>query len=130
MVPHLRIARPVTDLSRSKELYCRGLGLQQTGSFREHDGFSGVMLGRDDLNWHLEFTLCHRHPVEPDSTVVDLLVLYFPDEGEWRKTCQQMVQAGFQRIDSFNPYWDVAGRTFIDSDGYRVVLQNLAWQPT
>lgn len=129
MIQHLRIARPVMDLAESLRMYCQGLGLQEIGSFSEHDGFSGVMLGREDLSWHLEFTLCLRHPIEPATTVDDLLVLYLPDEVEWKKACQQMSEAGFRTMNSFNPYWDVAGCTFVDHDGYRVVLQNRAWPP-
>jgi hypothetical protein len=30
-------------------------------------------------------------------------------------------------VQSFNPYWDQHGKTFEDPDGYRVVLQNAAW---
>lgn len=129
MIQHLRIARPVTDLTQSMKMYAQGLGLQELGSFSEHDGFSGGMLGREDLSWHLEFTVCHRHPVDPSATVDDLLVLYLPDETAWKKACLQMSEAGFSSINSFNPYWDVVGRTFIDHDGYRVVLQNRAWSP-
>ncbi|WP_425025743.1 hypothetical protein [Pantoea agglomerans] len=28
-----------------------------------------------------------------------------------------------------NPYWDQRGATFIDRDGYRVVIQHADWQP-
>jgi hypothetical protein len=35
-----------------------------------------------------------------------------------------MMAAGYWPVASFNPYWDRSGRTFEDSDGYRVVLQN------
>jgi hypothetical protein len=38
-----------------------------------------------------------------------------------------MMEAGFRGVVSCNPYWDVRGRTFEDLDGYRVVLQNVAW---
>ncbi|VFS80271.1 Uncharacterised protein [Raoultella terrigena] len=38
-----------------------------------------------------------------------------------------MELAGFTPVSSFNPYWDVSGRTFADDDGYRVVLQNRTW---
>jgi hypothetical protein len=31
-------------------------------------------------------------------------------------------------VKAFNPYWDRKGRTFADPDGYRVVLQNAAWE--
>lgn len=110
-------------------MYCQGLDLQKMGDFSEHEGFSGVMLGREGLSWHLEFTVCHRHPIEPSATVDDLLVLYLPDEERWKEACLQMSEAGFSAINSFNPYWDVAGRTFVDNDGYRVVLQNRAWPP-
>ena len=92
----IRIARPVTDLSLSSHMYCTGLGLEQIAQFADHDGFSGVMVGRRDLGWHLEFTLCHHHPVKPSP-------------------------------GAFNPYWNVNGKTFVDGDGYRVVLQNRSW---
>ena len=38
-----------------------------------------------------------------------------------------MIGAGFRMTTSFNPYWDANGRTFVDLDGYRVVIQNKAW---
>ena len=39
-----------------------------------------------------------------------------------------MSAAGFAAVSSFNPYWDVRGRTYQDPDGYRVVLQGEAWE--
>jgi hypothetical protein len=39
----------------------------------------------------------------------------------------RMIVAGYEPVPSFNPYWDRAGRTFEDPDGYRVVLQNAPW---
>ena len=62
MQTHLRIARPVTDLKRAKTMYCEGLGLRVIGSFADHAGFGGVMLGRADLQYHFEFTVCRAHP--------------------------------------------------------------------
>jgi hypothetical protein len=38
-----------------------------------------------------------------------------------------MIGARYEPVPSFNPYWDRAGRTFEDPDGYRVVLQNAPW---
>ncbi len=127
MLNHMRIARPVTNLEKSCRMYSQGLGLQKIADFADHQGFSGVMMGSEQLSWHLEFTLCHHHPVAPSPTDDDLLVLYYPDNAEWQQVCANMTAAGFATIASFNPYWDVKGRTFIDSDGYRVVLQNQAW---
>ena len=127
MHPHLRIARPVSDLERTQALYSHGLGLQVLGSFADHEGFDGVMLGLPGGAFHLEFTHCHTAHVTPTPTPEDLLVLYLPDPQEWTARCDAMLAAGFEPVTSFNPYWDVNGRTFQDADGYRVVIQRAAW---
>jgi len=124
----MRVARPVTDIARSKAMYCTGLGLKVIASFQDHEGFDGIMLGADGLEYHFEFTHCKTHPVQPRSTPEDLLVFYVPDASEWNATCDRMLQAGFAPVRSFNPYWDSKGRTFQDFDGYRVVVQNADWQ--
>ncbi|MET5329074.1 VOC family protein [Klebsiella variicola] len=108
-------------------MYCAGLGLQQLGSFTDHEGFSGIMLGAPDAGWHLEFTHCRHHPVTPSPGDEDLLVLYYPQQAEWQAQCAAMDAAGFLRVTAFNPYWEVNGVTFVDRDGYRTVLQNRAW---
>jgi hypothetical protein len=45
MNAHLRIARPVSNLGLSVHMYKQGLSAQELGSFTDHDGFDGVMLG-------------------------------------------------------------------------------------
>ena len=45
MTLHLRIARPVTDIERAANMYCQGLTLRNLGSFRDHEGFDGIMVG-------------------------------------------------------------------------------------
>lgn len=127
LIQQLRIARPVTDPEKSARLYCDGLGLSKIGTFTDHAGFSGCMSGREELPWHLEFTLCHQHPVSPSSSPEDLLVLYIPEHAQWQERCARMEAAGFNRVTSFNPYWDQNGVSFEDHDGYRVVLQNMHW---
>ena len=108
-------------------MYCQGLRLRVLSSFREHDGFDGIMVGVPEAEYHLEFTQSRRHPVAPHPTPEDLLVFYYPDESEWRAACERMDAAGFEPVSSFNPFWDLHGRTYQDSDGYRVVLQQTAW---
>jgi catechol 2,3-dioxygenase-like lactoylglutathione lyase family enzyme len=125
---HLRIARPVTDLARSTALYTAGLGWQLISRFDEHDGFSGVMLGDPALPWHLELTVCHMHPVAPQPTADDLLVFYLPDHAEWLARCARMQAAGFRPTETLNPWWQRAGRSFADPDGYLFVLQNGPWR--
>jgi hypothetical protein len=53
-------------------------------------------------------------------------VFYLRDESQWQAAVDRMIAAGYEPVSSFNPYWDRAGRTFEDPDGYRVVLQNAA----
>ncbi|WP_232538520.1 VOC family protein [Chromobacterium phragmitis] len=125
-IPHLRIARPVSNLNLSKALYCEGLNLRPLGHFKDHDGFDGVMLGLPGAGFHLEFTLSHQHPVHPTPSTEDLLVLYLPDRAEWEAACACMRAAGFAQAPSVNPYWEAHGATFVDHDGYRTVLQNAA----
>ncbi len=126
---HLRVARPVSDLARTTDLYCRGLGLMVVGRFEDHEGFDGVMLGRHGAGYHFEFTHCRAHPVAPAPTPEDVLVFYHPEAADWQAQCARMLAAGFRQVPSFNPYWDARGRTFVDHDGYRIVLQNDAWDP-
>lgn len=109
-------------------MYCAGLDLRVLGSFEDHQGFDGVMLGCTGLNYHFELTHNKNHPVAPRPTQEDLAVFYVPDQGEWQSACARMVMAGFRLVASFNPYWDVSGRSYEDPDGYRVVLQNADWK--
>ena len=127
MPVQLRIARPVTDLLRTVAMYKHGLGLEEIGSFVEHDGFDGVMIGTRGAEFHLEFTFCRRQPILPTPTGEDLLVFYLPEFETWVQTCNNMVAAGFTETKSFNPYWAQDGRTSKDDDGYRVVIQRAAW---
>ena len=123
----LRIARPVGDLARSQAMYCRGLGLRVLGSFADHDGFDGVMLGLPGAAFHFELTHCRSHPSLPSPGAEELVVFYLPDAAQWRRGCADMLVAGFRAVASFNPYWDRRGKTFEDPDGYRVVLENGEW---
>ncbi len=128
--PHLRIARPVSDLQKTRAMYIHGLGLRVIGSFENHEGFDGVMLGLVGADYHFEFTSCRAHPVRPSPTLEDLAVFYLPTASQWQSMCADMLAAGFKQVASLNPYWDVRGRTYEDHDGYRVVLQNDDWSNT
>ena len=130
MKHHLRIARPVSDIGRTKDMYVRGLGLKVVGSFQDHEGFDGVMLGSLGAGYHFEFTHSREHPVRPAPTVEDLAVFYMPSDAEWRAACASMEKAGFKPVASYNPYWDKNGRTFEDLDGYRIVLEQGEWDPS
>lgn len=130
MPTHLRVARPVTDIQRAERLYTEGLGLAALGRFADHDGFDGVMVGEPGGTYHLEFTYCRTHPINPAPTPEDLLVFYEPEHAAWLARCRRMDAAGFKPVRAMNPYWERDGRTFEDPDGYRVVIQCATWQST
>jgi catechol 2,3-dioxygenase-like lactoylglutathione lyase family enzyme len=125
---HLRIARPVSNLARTERMYRDALELSVLARFEDHDGFSGVMLGRDGLDYHFEFTHCPDHPIAPSPTPEDLIVFYLPDRPEWEAACARATEHGFMPVTSFNPFWEISGQTFEDADGYRIVLQNGTWR--
>lgn len=125
--PILRIARPSDDIDALLPFYRDGLGLEVLYRFDNHDGFDGVMLGQPGAPWHLEFTRAEGHVAGRAPTSDNLLVLYLPDRAPWEAAAERMRQAGFEPVRAFNPYWDRQGVTFEDPDGYRLVLQNAAW---
>ncbi len=120
----LRIARPTDNLTLIREQYIKGLGFSVLGEFFDHNGFDGVILGHGVHPYHLEFTH-HKGAVVGRAPSKDhLLVFYIPEKGAWDEAKTSMESAGFQSVESYNPYWEFVGSTYEDVDGYRVVLQN------
>lgn len=125
--PHLRVARPTDHLPELIGFYCDGLGLEKLAEFQDHAGFDGLMLGHPGHAYHLEFTTQPGHSAGRAPSQENLLVFYLPDLVEWTQAVERMVRQGYLPVASANPYWDVRGTTFEDPDGYRVVLQQAAW---
>ena len=123
----LRVARPTDHLEEVVRFYTEGVGLTVLGSFKNHEGFDGVMLGLPGAVYHLEFTRKRGHRAGPAPTQDNLLVFYHTDEQEWLAAINRMTVASYEPVPSFNPYWNRTGRTYEDPDGYRVVLQNGSW---
>jgi len=124
----LRIARPTDNLKRITEMYVNGLGFSLLGEFQDHEGFDGSIIGHRNHNYHMEFTHHKDTKVGSAPTKDNLVVFYFTNPVEWESCCKKMVLAGFKQVTSYNSYWDQAGRTFEDIDGYRVVLENREWE--
>ena len=123
----VRIARPSDNLDALLPFYRDGLCLALLYRFDDHDGFDGIMLGRPGAPCHFEFTRAKGHTAGRAPTPDNLVVFYIPEEERWRNEVARMHDAGFPPVPSFNPYWDIHGRTFEDPDGYRVVLQLGSW---
>jgi len=123
----LRIARPTDNLEEITRMYILGLGFKMLGNFENHEGFSGSILGHEKNLYHLEFTHHIGHKVGKAPTQDNLLIFYIPNQFDWLKSCNSLQLAGFKQVPSYNPYWEVLGRTYEDIDGYRIVLQNSTW---
>ena len=123
----LRVARPTDHWDEILRFYRDGLGLELLGSFEDHEGFDGLMLGSPGAPYHFEFTHQKGHTVGPAPTQDNLIVFYLPDAAQWQAAVARMEAHGFAPVPSYNPYWDRVGKTFEDADGYRVVLQNASW---
>lgn len=123
----LRVARPTDNLKAISKMYMDGLGFKLLGSFEDHNGFDGYIIGHEKHSYHLEFTHHRGTSVGKAPTQDNLLVFYFSDPQVWAAYCEKMLAAGFEPVKSYNPYWDQLGKTFEDLDGYRVVLQNCEW---
>lgn len=123
----VRFARPTNRLEELAAMYAKGLGFEILSSFENHDGFDGVILGVPEGYYHLEFTRHINKKINWAPTKDHLLVFYLPNYEEWKEQCLLMIAAGFKEVPSFNPFWDKVGKTFVDIDGYRVVLENEAW---
>ena len=124
----IRVARPTDRLDEVIKFYTDGLGLQVLDRFVHHEGFDGVMVGFPNAPYHFEFTQQQEHLVGRAPTPENLIVFYIPERQEWQLTIDRIQSLGYKPIESHNPYWDEHGITFEDPDGYRIVMENTAWE--
>jgi catechol 2,3-dioxygenase-like lactoylglutathione lyase family enzyme len=115
----VRVARPARDLTRSTWFYRDLIGLLRLGGFENHDGYDGVFFALPG-GAELELTTGPARPAP--STDEDLLVLYVQTMDEAEAIGARLTSAGVTRIPNRNPYWNRSGMTFLDPDGYRLVI--------
>ncbi|MGF1687914.1 VOC family protein [Photobacterium japonica] len=124
----LRVVRPTDNVKELAQMYSKALGFDVLKQFDDHDGFDGIVLGHKKHSYHIEFVSKIGEKIGPaPSGAEHLLVFYLPCSQAWERACRSMIDSGFVVVDSSNPYWETVGKTFQDTDGYRVVLQNLDW---
>ncbi len=119
-----RVARHTTNLDKIIYFYRDVLGFDVLGSFENHSTYDGVFLGIKNESWHLEYTVSSDPPIHtPDD---DDLLVFYPTEIEKYKSMLANIQAEkIQEVEAKNPYWKINGRTFVDPDGFRIVISNL-----
>ena len=128
MYPILRVARPTNSISALLPFYVEGLGFEKISEFKDHSSFDGVILGHPKAPYHLEFTTERGVLASGAPSAEHLLVFYLPDESEYQERINKMESAGFTSVKSHNSWWDNVGKTFVDPDGYRVVLYFGSWE--
>ncbi len=122
---HFRVARHTFQIEPIKQFYVEAIGLKVLGEF-DHEGYKGIFIGIENHTWHLEFTQSEDAPNHtPDED--DLLVFYQEDDTSYYASITRIEGLGFTPIPSKNPYWDQWGKTYLDPDGYRIVICNRTW---
>ena len=122
-VVQVRIARPTDQLNEVEYFYCEGVGLRKLGSFKDHDGYDGLMIGLPGFPYHLEFTQHKDGSPCPAPTKDNLLVLYIPDPDKIEQVRIRLEAMGYPETESENSYWkDKEAITVEDPDGWRLVL--------
>lgn len=123
-VSQVRVARPTAKMEEIIRFYREGLGLPAIGSFHDHEGYDGIMLGMPGEALHLEFTSHVDGSPCPAPTKDNLLVFYLADKEQRDAMAARLAAMGYPAVAPENPYWETDGITIEDPDGWRIVLMN------
>ncbi|WP_245872314.1 VOC family protein [Brucella pituitosa] len=118
----IRFARPTDKFSEVVTFYRDGLGLPELGSFADHAGYNGIMLGLPGKSAHLEFTEHQAGSPCRAPSEDNLLVIYITDENAYERLNRRMQGKGYAPVKPENPYWIDHSFTYEDPDGWRVVI--------
>ena len=119
-----RFARHTNDLEKIKSFYIDILGFELLGKFENHNNYDGIFIGKENENWHLEFT-------KTDEVVLfnfnedDILVFYPQDKIEYESVIYKIQSKNIEFIEAKNPYWNENGKMILDPDGYRIIISDL-----
>lgn len=125
----LRIARPTDQLDVVAAFYVDGVGLVELSRFEDHAGFSGRILGRPDLPWHLELVTSDGHAYGRAPNLEHLLAIYHDDPTSHEVAVDRIEAAGGVPATHPNPWWNQRASTWLDPDGYPVALVPTPWTP-
>ncbi|MCA1778881.1 MAG: VOC family protein [Xanthomonadaceae bacterium] len=121
-----RIVRPTDKFDKIVEFYRSGLGLDIISSFRDHDGYNGVMLGLPAYPYHLEIIERQGGDANINSNKDNLLVFYFEDHSAITRIESQLNAMGYPTLPAKNPWWNDHDAVYIeDADQWGIVLYPL-----
>jgi hypothetical protein len=119
-----RFARHTNNLENLTTFYTQILGLEILGGFKNHNNYDGVFIGKQNLDWHLEFTQSNEI-VEFKFNEDDILVFYPETLIEYDSLIKNININNISLIESKNPYWNENGKMILDPDGHRIMISNL-----
>lgn len=119
-----RNARHTDNLQLIVEFYTKIIGLKVLFSFENHNDYSGVLIGKPNHDWHLEFTTS-ENKAQHKSDVEDILVFYPTERNEYDKVVHQIEANHIEKIKAKNPFWDENGIMIKDPDGFRLIVSNM-----
>jgi len=119
-----RNARHTDNLKLIEEFYTKIIGLEVLFSFENHNNYSGVFIGKQDHDWHLEFT-SSKDKAEHKFDLEDILVFYPKERDEYDKIVERIEVNSIKKIKSRNPYWNDNGIMIQDPDGFGVIVSKL-----
>ena len=120
----LRVARHTDNLEKVISFYIEIMGLEIMGDFKNHDGYDGVLIGKPNWDWHLEFTISQENPnhiFDED----DILVFYPKTKAELDSIMNKIHENNFEIKKSKNPYWNINGILIKDYDNHNVIISPL-----
>lgn len=117
----LRYARHTSDLNKIERFYTEIVGLEKLGDFENHDTYSGIFLGYQDADWHLEFTKSDELP-KNEFDEDDMLVFYVSSTIELSKIKDKLKNKRIKLEQPKNPYWSRNGIMISDPDNYKLVF--------
>lgn len=119
-----RLARHTNNLNSIIEFYTNVLDFDILGQFENHENYDGVFLGKQGLDWHLEFTTSSdkaEHTTDED----DALVFYPKTITDYEAILSNIEKFNIAKLQSKNPYWNRNGIMIKDSDGFYVIVSVL-----
>jgi len=119
-----RLARHTNNLNSIIEFYTNVLDFDILGQFENHENYDGVFLGKQGLDWHLEFTISSdkaEHTTDED----DALVFYPKTITDYEAILSNIEKFNIAKLQSKNPYWNRNGIMIKDSDGFYVIVSDL-----
>lgn len=118
-----RYARHTNNLQAIIDFYTVVLNFEVLGSFENHDGYDGVFLGKEGLNWHLEFTSDNSETIHHFNED-DALVFYPTSKEEYSNIVANFACNKINQFEPKNPYWRIHGIMVKDPDGCPIMIAN------